>query len=193
MESASLVRRDPLVRTGRRALRSLVVGIALTLFLGPGPARAQVSELERSRYGEAAYYNYAEEADVTVLVNVWGAVRNPGLYEVPRGMRLSRLLSITGGPLAGERRRSSMQELTLRLSRATEGGDVRAVVFEETMRDQVFVFEEDPTLQDGDVLTAERYMRDRFTWRDLIPIVGAAASVASTILSIRIITRDAGS
>ncbi len=151
-------------------------------------ARAQVSDMDRSRYGQAAYYNYSEEADVTVLVSAWGAVQNPGLYEVPRGTRLSRLLSITGGPAIGTRSRGQEQRLTLALSRAASPTG-RAIIFEATMEDEVFALEEDPVLQDGDVLTAERYVRARFTWRDLIPIVGAVASVASTILSIRIITR----
>src|SRR5690554_7804228 len=42
-------------------------------------ARAQVTDLDRSRYSPAAYYNYSEPGDVTILVSVWGTVRNPGL------------------------------------------------------------------------------------------------------------------
>ncbi len=166
------------------------LSILLLAFAAFQPARAQVDQLQRSRYGQAAYYNYSEEADVTILVSAWGAVQNPGLYEVPRGMRLSRLLSITGGPTIGTQRRGQEQRLTLALSRRMPGGDGRRIIFEATMEDDVFVFEDDPILQDGDVLTAERYVRDRFTWRDFIPIVGAAASVASTILTITIIAGE---
>lgn len=152
----------------------------------PEAACAQGADTERSRYSPAAYYNYAEPADVTVTVNVWGSVQNPGLYEVPQATRLSELFSLAGGPALGTQTRGTRQRLVVRLSREKPGG-TRSVVFEEEMEDEVFAFATDPAVQQGDVLTAERFVHDRFTWRDALPIIGTATSVASTVLSIVII------
>ena len=153
-------------------------------------ASAQISELERSRYRQAAYYNYAEPGDLTVTVNVWGAVANPGLYEVPQETRLSRLFSLAGGPSTGAQQRGSRRDLTVSLSREQPASGERELIFEQDMEDDIIVFEQDPLIQEGDVLTVETYTQNRFTWRDALPIIGAATSVASTILTIVAIQRN---
>lgn len=163
-----------------------VLAAGVFLSAAPSAARAQVADTERSRYGQAAYYNYSESADVTLTANVWGSVQNPGLYEVPQGTRLSELFSLAGGPALGTRTTGRRQRLVVRLSRKEPDGS-RFVVFEEEMEDEVFAFRTDPVVQQGDVLTAEKFVRNRFTWRDALPFIGAATSVASTVLSIIII------
>ncbi len=149
------------------------------LLLAPA-AHAQVSGLEGSRFSQAAYYHYAEPDDITILVNVWGSVRNPGLYEVPRGTSLSKLFSLAGGPAMGTHREGQERKLTVRLSRKRDGG--RHIIFEETMENEVIVFEENPVLRDGDVLTAETYVENAFTWRTALSLVGTAASLATTVI-----------
>lgn len=155
----------------------------LLLLLGglmAGPAQAQVvSDLERSRYGQAAYYNYAEPGDVTLLVNVWGTVRNPGLYEIPQRTRLSTLLSVAGGPIVGQRSRREDRAIQIRLYREEAGG--RQVVFDTTMENELFATNADPELRAGDILVVETLVRQRLSWRDVFPIVGAAASVTLII------------
>ena len=170
-------------------MRRLLLLFTLVGVAAPG-ASAQVNELERSRYRQAAYYNYAEPGDLTVTVNVWGAVANPGLYEVPQDTRLSKLFSLAGGPTTGAQRRGSRQELTISLARELSPGEAPTLVFEQDMDDDIIVFDQDPLVQEGDVLTAETYTRERFTWRDALPLIGAATSVASTILTIVAIRRN---
>ncbi len=150
------------------------------LLLLAGAARAQTRpELERSLYSPASYYNYAEPGDITMLVNVWGTVRNPGLYEVSQGTRLSTLFSVAGGPAISERLRRNSRTITVRLARL-QGGR-RQVVFRETMEDEIFASEDDPVLEDGDVLTVETIARQRFAWRDAVTIVNAVALVALAV------------
>lgn len=153
---------------------------AFLLQLGASDAGAQVpSELERSRYSPAAYYHYAEPGDVTILVNVWGTVRNPGLYEVPRGTTLSTLFSVAGGPSVAQRTQRQTRTIEVRLVR--NDGGVRRPVFESVMENDIAVASEDPVLQEGDVLTVETVLRQGFSWRDIFPVVGAAASMALII------------
>ncbi|NND72023.1 MAG: hypothetical protein HKN43_10630 [Rhodothermales bacterium] len=138
------------------------------------PAEAQLTDLTRSRFSPAAYYNYAETGDVTIMVNVWGTVRNPGLYEIPRGTKLSTLFSLAGGPDIRERPKRNKRTIVASLTR----GETGQLVVETVMNDNVTVLAGDPELQPGDVLTVESTIRQSFSWRDVFPIVAAVASVA---------------
>lgn len=156
----------------------LICGI---LLLCPQVAAAQTvpTDFERSRFSPAAYYNYAEAGDVTILANVWGTVRNPGLYKIPQGTHLSTLLSVAGGPAADVRNERNDQTISLRLYR-NEGG-VRRVVFEDVMTNEIFASSEDPVLQEGDILAVETIVKQRFNWRDVLPFISASASVGLAI------------
>lgn len=159
----------------RRTVLLLVLAVLL-----PVAAHAQsLSDFERSRYSPAAYYNYAEPGDVTIMVNVWGTVRNPGLYEIPRETKLSTLLSVAGGPIVSQRENRTDRTIEIRLFR--DSGNTRSVVFENTMSNEVFASEENPVLLEGDVLTVETVVNRRFGWRDAMPIVSAIASVGVMI------------
>lgn len=138
-------------------------------------ARAQFSDLERSRLNTAAYYNYTEQGDVTIKVHVWGAVRFPGLYEIPRNSSLSELISLSGGPQFTERQRRAARTVNLVLHRDQDG--IREVVFNTTMENEIVVRNEDPVLADGDVLTMEAVVKQGFRWRDLFPIVSMVGTM----------------
>jgi len=160
--------------------RSLFVFLVV-LCWGVGVAQAQrITDFERSRYAPAAYYNYSEPGDVTMLVNVWGSVRNPGLYEIPQGTRLSTLLSLAGGPdLAINASVRANRTIIMRLLRDEQGQ--RRPIFETTMRNEVLVSDEDPVLVGNDVLTIETKLQQKISWRDVFPIVAALGTVALAI------------
>ena len=44
---------------------------------------------------------FTSENGVLMNVNVWGAVRSPGLHSVPEGIDFPGLMSIVGGPING--------------------------------------------------------------------------------------------
>lgn len=150
--------------------RSFLVSCVLAL-LAFGTAQAQT--LPRLTGAPGAYYLFAESGDITVQVSVWGTVANPGLYELREGTHLSTLLSLAGGPRLPEISRRRAYTLRVRLIRDGQ------TVLERLMQDQLIVGEEDPALRDGDVLTVEALVeeRDRFTWRDVFPIISTAASL----------------
>jgi len=47
----------------------------------------------------AAYYYIAKPGELTMQVNIWGFVKNPGRYEVPSSTDLVQLISYAGGPV----------------------------------------------------------------------------------------------
>lgn len=150
------------------------------LILLTAPVAAQtLSDLDRSRYSPAAYYNYSEPGDVTVLVNVWGTVRNPGLYELPQGTKLRHLLSLAGGPIVAPRQNRQTRTIQVRLYRSDAAG--HRIVFESEMENEVIATAEDPALLQADVVTVETTVRQRFIWRDVFPIIAAVGTVAIAI------------
>jgi len=170
----------------RRGLHASVKGGVLALLLiglGGQAARAQsVGEEQQSRYGRASFYRYAQPDDITIHVNVWGAVSNSGIYEIPKDARLNTLLSAAGGPSLGVRERADEQTITITLVRKTEDGP--QVVYKQVMEDEIEVTEENPALQNGDVLTVESYVVQGVNWRDVIGIGSSLASLILTAVSI---------
>ena len=162
-------------------------GVVLLLLLSawafnPLTSAGQGLDYERSRYNPASVYKYQESGDITILVNVWGSVSNPGLYEIPQGSRLNWLFSASGGPNIGETSWGTDQRLTVRLLRADNGQS--RVIFETVMEDGVYIPEENPTLQSGDILVVETYTKPIITWRDIFPIVSATGTVISIVLAL---------
>ena len=140
---------------------------------------AQTRDLSQSQANYAAYYSYYESGDLTIRVSTWGGVRFPGLYEIPRGTTLEELFSLSGGPQLGDRQRRSRREMTIELLRTTNG--VREVLFSQTMEDDIAAIEQNPILQDGDVLTVQSVSRRTFSVRDIFPILSAALTTVILI------------
>jgi len=139
------------------------------------PVSAQVVDLERSRYGAAAYYNYSEQGDVTIRMHVWGAIRYPGYYEVPRGTRLSEIVSLAGGPQFGDRQRRTSRTVEVKLHRMIEGS--RTVIYQETMENEIAVSNVDPVVQEDDLLSLEAEVRQGFRWRDIFPVISMTGTI----------------
>ena len=161
--------------------------LLVTSFVGSALAQSQpISQLEeRSRTSAASYYNYVDPGQAPIRVNVWGAVRNPGLYNVPSDTHLSTLISLAGGPEIASRNQRERREILLCLSRDAEGR--RQIIYETLLENEVLQGEEDPLLQEGDMLAVDIIQRQRFSWRDALPIVSTVASVA---IAVAYFTRD---
>ncbi|MEO8209499.1 MAG: SLBB domain-containing protein [bacterium] len=48
---------------------------------------------------QGGFYNYGDKDKVNIDVNVWGYVKFPGKYLVPKGTTILDLISYSGGPL----------------------------------------------------------------------------------------------
>jgi hypothetical protein len=160
----------------------------LVLLLGGLPGGGVAQAQSRSygdagdRYSRASVYRYAEPDEVTIRVSVWGAVAKTGIYEIPADARLNTLLSIAGGPRLGVREYADEKTIIMNLVRDTESG--QQTVFEQTMEDELKVTEENPPLQDGDVLTVQSFLVEGVDWRDVLNIGSSVASLAVTIVTL---------
>ena len=166
----------------RLRLRLLPLALLGSLTIG-APAWAQLTPPERSAYSPAAYYRYEDAGDLTIRVQAWGNLRYPGLHEIAQGSRLSRLLSLAGGPALAERRLEDRRRIVVQLYRPTAGGG-STLVFEKEMRNGIVGFDEDPVLLEGDVLTVDAVVKQGYTWRDYVPVATGAASVVIGLASI---------
>ena len=151
------------------------------LMIGVAGRTVQAQTLDDLRSNTGAYYKFADPTDITIDLKVWGAVSNPGLYEVRQGMRLSTLLSLAGGPqgVVGDPRRRRI--LTIRLWRPQPNGGPYQAIFEIQMEDEILVLNDDPVLLSGDVIVADEMVRQLFNWRDGLAIL---TSVGTFILII---------
>ena len=155
--------------------RCLLIGFVIAGFAS-GAVHAQTINALRG----GAYYRFADESDLTMEIKVWGAVNNPGLYEVREGLNLSTVLSLAGGPQAGVQARNTVSTFTVRLYRLQTGD--RYQLFTETlMENRIGLLNSDPVLVRGDMVIAEERTRQRFGWRDGLSILTAVATVVLVI------------
>jgi hypothetical protein len=155
--------------------------LLLVVFVAPfwtASAQRLIDDDARSA-NAAAYYYYARTGDVTQLVYVWGGVAFPGLYEVPADTRLTAVLSLAGGPRFEERPRRSKRTVRVRVLR-NQGG-TQALIYRGVMQNEMVVPDPDPALRDGDTIVVESETRERFTFRDVFPVIAAIASVTIAI------------
>ena len=117
-------------------------------------------------------------------VYVWGAVREPGYFEVGPGVDAVRLLALAGGPVGdGVRDDRQTAETTVTILRPGQG-----TVYESTL--ETFVTGAGvPDLAAGDAVQVEVVRRNRFTFRDGLSIVGSVAAVLLVAIQV-IVTID---
>jgi protein involved in polysaccharide export with SLBB domain len=48
---------------------------------------------------QGGYYNYGDKDKVNIEVNIWGYVKYPGKYLIPKGSTIMDLISYSGGPV----------------------------------------------------------------------------------------------
>jgi hypothetical protein len=63
------------------------------------PDREQVGNENLLNISGGAFYNYAQKNKVNIEVNIWGYVKHPGKYLIPKGVTVQDLISYAGGPL----------------------------------------------------------------------------------------------
>lgn len=78
-----------------------MIGASLLFVSGSASAQGLFGQQSTAPVGSNApsYYYLGGKEGLTIVVNLWGFVKNPGRYEVPSSTDLVQLISLGGGPL----------------------------------------------------------------------------------------------
>ena len=151
--------------------------LLLVLSFGGGAAGQNLAGISG-----VAVYRYAEPGELTKEIQLWGAVRNPGIYQVERGADLLTLLTLAGGPAVSTEDARTSRKTSVRVIRQPAGA--RTVVLDASLEELTSEPRPLPALEDGDLVTLTSEVSQRFTWRDALSITSSAASLAVLILRI---------
>ena len=164
----------------------VMFGVALTMLIPMATGHAQSVQggfaQSLPSASAAAYYYVAKPGDLTMQVNVWGFVKNPGRYEVSSSTNIVQLLSYAGGSL-------QYAELT----------DVKVLrmISDSSGRTDTSMFEYSIDLDDIKSLTAaelgllpgDTIFIDHTGWltvRDVFSVITTAALITSAIAQVLI-------
>ena len=159
--------------------RILVISVFAALVCTPVLVSAQMeSNIGGSKSGasSAAYYYISKPGEITMPINLWGHVRNPGRYEVPISTDIVQLVSYAGGPMA-EANLSSVK-----IARVVRGVDaVRTVEFDVNLDHLDKLDEKARRLEPGDTIFIES---NAVTFREVFDIATTTALIAATIANV---------
>jgi hypothetical protein len=127
----------------------------------------------------ASYFYVSKPGELTMQVNVWGYVHNPGRYEVPTSTDLIQLLSFAGGPIQD----AKLDEVKVTRFLKRDTGISRGEFF-VNLEDLSKVDQAKLVLYPGDTI----YM-SHTSWvnlRDIFTVVSTVAIVASALSQIYI-------
>ncbi len=125
----------------------------------------------------ASYYYISKPGELTMQVNIWGSVRNPGRYEVPTSTDLVQLVSFAGGPTTD----AEIDEVqVIHTPKMGEPIDRDKIVVDLSKLNQM-----DPsklTLRPGDTIFIDHSGWASF--RDILTVVTAAAVITSAVANV---------
>lgn len=120
----------------------------------------------------------------TMIVYIWGAVGQPGIWRVERGVDLIPLLSAAKVPGVGTNPQGVSQQYLVRIFR--DMGGKRQEIYRERLERLVGGGAHSyPPLQEGDILVVEMRQRARFGWGIAFEITRTLAQMLTLYLLIR--------
>jgi hypothetical protein len=131
----------------------------------------------------AAFYYISKPGEITMSINLWGHVRNPGRYEVPISTDLIQLLSYAGGPLGGANLGS------VKVARVVRRDDmIRTVEYMVNLDRLDRLDDKARKLEPNDTVFIEP---SAFGWEQAFNVVGTIAlivtAVANAILAVEVL------
>ena len=131
----------------------------------------------------ASYYYVSKPGELTMQVNIWGYVHNPGRYEVPTSTDLIQLVSYAGGPIAD----AKMDEVKVTRFLKRETGVSRGEFF-VNLEELSKVEQAKLTLYPGDTIYIEHT-----SWvnvRDAFAVFGSVAIIVTAVAQTIQVTRN---
>lgn len=166
-------------------LLSRVSTLAFALvFVVALPLDAVAQEFGRIEETEStvAYFYHSRPGEATIQVSVWGSVPRTGIYEVPVGTEIDRLLTMAGGAPLSARSERQKVAITIRLYRVQNGS--REKIYEAPLDEMISTPESYPDIQDQDIMVIETITDERFTFREALSIVSTLGTL--TLLGLRL-------
>lgn len=149
-------------------------------------AQAGISDVVQ----DPGYINdFTRPGELSMIVFIWGAAGNPGIWRVERDVDLLALLSAAGVSSRGVSSNNAQQALdiatrtSIRIFRSR--GDTRDVIYEERIEDLLRNGGSYPALQEGDIIEIESVPRRRVTWRTTLEFFRTISSAATLYLFFR--------
>lgn len=169
--------------------------LILVLFI---PICHVIGQDDRERIGEDEitltgpnYYNYSDKNKVNIEVSLWGFVKNPGKYLIPRGTTVLDLITLGGGPsteaMLDDIRLVRLKNDSLNISRdQIITLNYNDFLWEENIRSGI---KNNPVLLPGDMLLLPG--EPRYFFRDNLGIILSISSflITAAVLVINIIDR----
>lgn len=128
-----------------------------------------------------SFYNYSDKNKVNIEVNIWGFVKNPGKYLIPKGSSVQDLISYSGGPIL----ETNLEDIRLFRPKNDSLGisddkiinlNYNDLLWSEKMGTNKLL---NPTLEPGDILVFPG--GPRYFFRDNISLIASLISVLVTI------------
>lgn len=170
---------------GRHMFGRRMLWLLACVSIVAGSAFAQIETnlgISKSGASSAAYFFISKPGEITMSVNLWGYVRNPGRYEVPISTDLVQLISYAGGPLA------EADLGSVKISRVVRRDDgIRTVEFVVNLRHLDKLDDKARGLEPGDTIFVDS---PSFAWRDVFSILTTVAIILASIANAVIATRD---
>ncbi len=154
-------------------------GFLLLVFASASFAQNPNSDLSSATANAQAgsYYYVARPNEMTMQVNIWGFVHNPGRYEVATTIDLLQLLSYAGGPT------NDADVEDVRLTRVVRrDGLITTKELRLNLRKLDRLEEAKLMLQPGDTIIIEH--TSWVTWREVVSVVTTAAIVTAAVAQI---------
>ena len=166
----------------RRLIRALVVLSGLLPVVAGGQTTESGLAPTLARGSAASFYYIGKPGELTMQINLWGAVKNPGRYEVPSSTDLVQLLSYAGGPLESATLDDiKITRFTRRDSLVTRGE------YHVDLQDLSRVEFSKLVLQPGDTIFIDYGGWE--TVRDVFIVVGVLATVTAAATSVLRVSR----
>ena len=123
---------------------------------------------------------FARPGRATMIVNVWGSARSPGLWRVERDVDLVDFLSVIGIPGVGDRQPGVRTRTYVAIYRSVNAQ--RRNVYRERVEAILEDGAQYPALQENDILAIEVEERNRIGLQLVSSIVGTASSITLLVL-----------
>jgi hypothetical protein len=172
-----------------RFFRVVVVVILCITAWSEGNGQTQESGfgvVTPSATSAASYYFISKPGELTMPVNIWGYVRNPGRYEIPTSTDLVQLISYAGGPIPD----ADLGEVKItRQMRGDTSVSYNEIVVDVDNLKEIKTGE--LVLHPGDTIYIDRTGWSSF--RDALSIATTVATIATAVTVVIITTQNSSS